>query len=351
MDIFLIINAGSASLKYKIFNSSNLNLLKDGGFSIESTGKERLKEEKKIFQDLQQIANSLGKIKVVGHRVVHGGNEFYKPTVVTPLIVKKLTKYNKLAPLHNPYNLDYIKLALKYFPSSKNIAIFDTAFFHDLPLEAQVLPLPYKYFQKGIRRFGFHGLSHQYISEEAAHLLNKPINQCNLITLHLGGGTSVSAIQKGHPIDTTLGFTPLGGVPMFTRPGDIDPGALIYISENYHLNLKELKIILNNYSGLKGISNKNSFLQLLEGVKENDSQSVLAFNVFTRSLKKQIGAYMALLGHVDAIVFSGTVGSGKSITREKVLNNLVLPKDMKILVIPTNEELDMARQIKKLLSK
>jgi acetate kinase len=351
MDIFLIINAGSASLKYKIFNSSNLNLLKEGGFSIESTGKERLKEEKKIFQDLQQIAKSLGKVKAVGHRVVHGGNEFYKPTVVTPLVVKKLTKYNKLAPLHNPYNLGYIKLALKYFPSSKNIAIFDTAFFHDLPLEAQVFPLPYKYFQKGIRRFGFHGLSHQYISEEAAHLLKKPINQCNLITLHLGGGASVSAISNGRPIDTTLGFTPLGGVPMFTRSGDIDPGVLLYLSENYHLNLKELKTVLNNHSGLKGISNKNGFLQLLEGVEQNDPQSVLAFNIFTRSLKKQIGAYMALLGHVDAIVFSGTVGSGKPITREKVLNNLVLPKDMKILVIPTNEELGMARQIKKLLSK
>ncbi len=212
------------------------------------------------------------------------------------------------------------------------------------------MPLPYKFFQKGIRRFGFHGLSHQYISEEAAHLLNRPINQCNLITLHLGGGASVSAIQKGHPIDTTLGFTPLGGVPMFTRPGDIDPGALLYIGENYHLNLKELKVILNNYSGLKGISNKNGFLQLLEGVEKNDPQSVLAFNIFTRSLKKQIGAYMALLGHVDAIVFSGTVGSGKLVTREKILDNLILPKGVKILVIPTNEELGMAKQIKKLLS-
>jgi acetate kinase len=351
MDILLIINAGSASLKYKIFNNSDISLLKEGGFSIEASGKERLKEERKIFQDLQKIANSLGKVKAVGHRVVHGGNEFYKPTVVTPLVVKKLTKYNKLAPLHNPYNLDCIKLSLKYFPGIKNIAIFDTAFFHNLPLEAQVLPLPYKYFQKGIRRFGFHGLSHQYLGEEAARLLKKPWNQCDLITLHLGGGASVTAIKNGQSIDTTLGFTPLGGIPMFTRSGDIDPGALLYISETYHLNLKDLKIMLNEGSGLKGISGKNGFLQLLEGVEKNDSHSILAFNIFTLSLKKQIGAYMALLGHTDAIVFSGTVGSGKPLTREKVLDGLTLPKEIKILVIPTNEELGMARQIKKLLSK
>lgn len=351
MDIILVINAGSASLKYKIFDNTNLNLLKEGGFSIESTGKERLKEEKKIFLELQQIANELGKVKAVGHRVVHGGNEFYKPTIVTSTVLTKLAKYNKLAPLHNPYNLGYIKLALQYFPSSKNIAIFDTAFFHDLPLETQIFPLPYKYFQKGIRRFGFHGLSHQYISEEAARQLKKPINQCNLITLHLGGGASVTAIRNGQPVDTSLGFTPIGGVPMFTRSGDMDPGVLLYICENYHLNLKQLGEMLNHDSGLKGISGQKGFLQLLEGVEKHDPQSILAFNVFTYELKKQIGAYLAVLGRVDALVFSGTVGSGKPLTRDTITKDLNLPKGTKILVIPTNEELGMARQIKKLLSK
>ncbi|HPR91565.1 MAG TPA: acetate/propionate family kinase [Candidatus Paceibacterota bacterium] len=351
MDIILVINAGSTSLKYKIFNNVDLSLLKEGGFSIESTGKERIKEEKKIFLELQQTAHGLGKVKAVGHRVVHGGNEFYKPTVVTSAILTKLAQYNKLAPLHNPYNLGYIKLALKYFSTAKNIAIFDTAFFHDLPLEAQVFPLPYKYFEKGIRRFGFHGLSHQYISEEAAHELGKSINQCNLITLHLGGGASVAAIKNGKPIDTTLGFTPMGGVPMFTRSGDIDPGVLIYLCENYHLSIKNLSEMLNRDSGLKGISEQKGFLQLLEGVERHDPQSELAFNVFARGLKKQIGAYLAILGNIDALVFSGTVGSGKPITRETVLKDLKLPKGTKVLVIPTNEELEMARQIKKLLSK
>jgi len=210
--------------------------------------------------------------------------------------------------------------------------------------------LPYRYFEKGIRRFGFHGLSHQYISEEAAHQLGKPINQCNLITLHLGGGASVAAIKNGQPVDTSLGFTPLGGVPMFTRSGDIDPGVLLYLCENYHLSLKQLGKMLNYDSGLKGISGQKGFLQLLEGAEKHEPRSELAFRVFTYELRKQIGAYLVVLGNIDALVFSGTVGSGKPLTRETIIKDLNLPKGTKVLVIPTNEELEMARQIKKLLS-
>ncbi|MDD4784185.1 MAG: acetate/propionate family kinase [Candidatus Pacebacteria bacterium] len=348
-NLLVIFNAGSTSLKYKIFDYQTLELINSESFDIEEKGKEREIIQEALFNKIIETANTFGSIKAFGHRVVHGANEFIKPTIITKANIKKLEKYNDLAPLHNPYNLSFINLALKHQPQIKNIAVFDTGFFANINIESQHFAIPLKYFYANVKRYGFHGISHQYILSEASKILKKKEKDCNLIICHLGGGCSISAISKGIAIDISLGFTPLGGVMMSTRSGDIDPGVLIYLMKKYNYTVDELNNILNHQSGILGISNTKNYLNLLAGVKNKDEKCILAFNMFCYQIKKTIASYFGILNKVDAICFTGSIGSGFEITRKTIIKNFDLIKNIPILPIKTNEELNIARQLKTII--
>jgi len=349
--MILIINSGSTSLKYKLF-TKELEEKKCGKFEI---GKEIKDHKHAIRLTLREIGN-LEQIKKIGHRVVHGGLKFTKTLLVNKKIVQDLEKLSFLAPLHNPANLAGIKACLEYLPKVKNLAVFDTAFFSVLPKIAYTYALPKDLIKaEKIRRFGFHGISHQYASEEAARKLKKPVHRVNLIICHLGGGSSISAIKKGQPIDTSMGFTPMEGLVMLTRSGDLDPGIIFYLLKQ---NLKETKThkacldkidelynLLNYQSGLYGLSACKTYLDLLNNLDRPQAQ--FAFNLFVYRIKKYIGAYLAILGKIDAIVFTGQIGAGVSRTRQAILQNMPLLKGVKRLWFETNEEMMIAKEVNK----
>lgn len=310
----LILNCGSQSVKWRVF---------DKGFGLLREGRS--------FKDLQSINE---KIDLAGHRVVHGGDEFIKPTKITPEVLKKLKKYNKLAPLHNPYNLIGIKKALKLFPNANQFAVFDTEFYKDLPERAFTYPLP-ENLRKIYRKFGFHGISHEYASKEAAKLEKKDFNKIKIISCHLGGGCSITAIKNGKAIDTSMGYTPMEGLMMMTRAGDIDPAIAIGLGWR-------AKRILNYESGIKGIAEDASMLNVL---KRNDEKSSLALEMFVYRIQKYIGAYFAILGGCDLLVFTGMIGAGLAKTRNLIVKDLNILKNAKIIVVPPNEELAIAQKI------
>jgi acetate kinase len=340
----LVINSGSTSFKYSFFNKE-LSLIKNDEFSLDSDdGQEKFNQLFK--QTLQEINEP---IDVVGHRIVHGGNDFFKPTVINNDVLAKLNNFKEIAPLHNPYNILGIQAALQNLPQVKNIGVFDTGFFKNLPQVAQAYALPLEYFKKGIRRFGFHGTSHKYVSFEAARQLNKPLEDCNLITLHLGGGCSVAAIKQGQPIETSMGFTPLEGLIMATRTGDIDAGLLIHLLKKENLTVDQLDNLLNKQSGIKGLTGGlTDFKEVLDLKEKGSAEAQFAFDMFIHRIKKYIGAYLILLGKVDALVFTGAIGAGREITRQAVLNDLSLLKDVPHFAIPTDEALQIAREINQL---
>jgi acetate kinase len=360
MKQILVFNSGSTSLKYKIFSigkDNALRIVKEGGFK-------GLREDRGMSHDMaiRSLIRSIGNltdIAAIGHRVVHGGNEFVAPTKIDQLNLRLLEKYNRLAPLHNPYNLMGIKSCLVYFSNIPNVAVFDTAFFKTLPLKAKIYPIPFEYYQKfGIERFGFHGISHQYLVDVAASKLKKSVAKLNLITCHLGGGCSVAAIKNGLPIDISMGYTPLEGLVMKTRSGDLDPGVILEIQEillknnpknkeSEHL-LLETNNILNKESGIKGLFGSDHYLKLLK-VKDINPRAKLAFDIFVYRLQKYISAYWGILDKVDAIVFSGGIGSGKPATRRAVIKDLRFLKKTKILTIKTDEELAIAKECLKFI--
>ncbi len=333
----LVINSGSFSFKYKLFGS-DFKVLKEGNFP-------RIRANTaQIFKSaLEEIGEQ--PLDAIGHRVVHGGKEFYKVTKITNSILRRLSKYSALAPLHNPYNLEGIKTALRLLPSVDNFAVFDTAFFKDLPDYAKVYAIPLKYYQRGIQRFGFHGTSHKYAAQEAARLLQKPLEKCNLITIHLGGGCSITAIKNGHAIDTSMGFTPLEGLVMGTRCGDIDAGIILKLMREEKINVDELDALLNKQSGIKGLSGYADFRDLLKAKKESDTKSQLAFDVFVYRIKKYIGAYFGILNRIDAIVFTGAIGSGRKETRDAVVKGMDILKNVEVFSIKTDEELAIVREV------
>lgn len=316
--MILVLNCGSQSVKWKVFDG-NLNLLSGGKkeyFSRKSAG-EVLKKE------LKKIKNGNWKIDFVGHRVVH------------PIA--------ELAPLHNPFEYLGIKIAKKEFSKAKHLVVFDTDFFNDLPEVAKIYALPESLTKKyKIRRYGFHGISHKYLGEKAAGILKKPLQKLNLITLHLGGGASITAIKNGKPIDTSMGFTPLEGLAMMTRAGDIDPGILIFLAKR--MKIGKLDKILNRESGLKAICGESDFRKI---IKRKDNKAKLAREIFVYKIKKYLSAYFGILnGKVDAIVFSGQIGSGYPETRKMILKDLKFLKNAKILAIPTDEEYQIAKEVK-----
>ncbi len=340
-----VINAGSSSLKFKLFDMQTKEVLKS--FNIEHIG-----EEGAAFSNhheaLESIDIDFSSLDAIGHRVVHGGEEFKKAVLINAKVLDAIDKLSALAPLHNPANLEGIVVAKKKAPNIPHIAVFDTAFHSTMPKEAYLYALDYKMYEKhNIRRYGFHGTSHSFISKEAAKILKRDIDELNLITLHLGNGASACAIKNGKSIDTSMGFTPLEGLVMGSRSGDIDPAIVLYMQRELGQSVDEVDKSLNKESGLLGICGENDVRDILNS---KDEKAKLAIDMMIRRIQKYIGSYMALLEKVDAIVFSGGIGENSVYIRERVLESQMFNK-IESLVIKTNEELEIANECLGVLEK
>lgn len=310
---------------------------------------------KAVKQILREIGDLRG-LTAVGHRVVHGGDKFVKPLLVNAENLAEMEKDVELAPLQNPFNLAGIKAAGEYLPEAKQVAVFDTAFYADLPPPSRYYGLPIELMEEyKIRRYGFHGLSHRYVMEEAARELKIPLNKINLISCHLGGGWSVTAIKSGRPIDTSMGFTPLEGLVMTTRCGDLDPGIILRLLKIMPGEINEEKInrledILNHESGFKGLAGVDNYLELLKRLSLGDKEAGLAFEIAAGRLVKYIGAYFTELeGRADAVVFTGAIGSGNPLTRNRIMAKIKCLGKLPMLSIKANEELMIMREVKKLI--
>ena len=387
----LVINCGSSSLKYQILDMTNESLLckglverigMDGSvITHEKIGQDKVKTEvpmndhkDAIEQVLAAVQNaeygvvkSMDEIGAVGHRVVHAGEKFAKSVLITEEVKKALEECVELAPLHNPPNLLGIAACEALMPGTPMVAVFDTAFHQTMPAESYIYAIPYEYYEKyGIRRYGFHGTSHKYVAERAAKMLNTHLDELKLITCHLGNGASVSAIKRGKCIDTSMGFTPLEGLAMGTRSGDIDPAIVTYIRQKENLPQGKANDILNKKSGVLGISGVSSdFRDLEAALEEGNERAALALKVFAHKVRHYIGAYIAEMNGVDAIIFTAGVGENDIYMRELICDNLgqlgikldpvknkvrgketIISADdakVKLLLIPTNEELMIAR--------
>ncbi len=355
MKIF-VLNSGSSSIKYKLFNKKEtIKLIAQG--VVENLGDgEHAKALKEIEGELisKNIVDDFNSLDAIAHRVVHGGSNLTKPTIINQDIIKQIKDTSPLAPLHNPANLNGIIAFSKIAPSVPQIAFFDTAFHQSMPQSSYRYALPLEYYRDfNIRRYGFHGISHQYLLKESAKLLNKPIEECNIITLHLGNGASITAIKNGKSVDTSMGFTPLEGLVMGTRVGDIDAGILLYLERERGFSSKEIDYLLNHKSGLKGICGTNNMKTIIENIKKGDKEAKLAFEIFCLKIKKYIGSYIALIGKIDAIVFSGGIGENSKEVRDEVCRDMehLGISSNNIFIIKTNEELEMAREAIYLLNR
>ncbi len=377
MKKLFVLNCGSSSIKYKLFDL-------DADFAVLASGMiDRIGEVVKDYSDgFKLIEKSLkqsgalrdfGELFAAAHRVVHGGEVFVKPTPIDAVVIEKIEEFASLAPLHNPFNIEGIKTMIDHTPSLPQVAVFDTAFHQTMPSLAYRYALPNSlYTEEGIRRFGFHGISHHFLAKECALFLEKKLNECNLITIHLGGGASITAIKNGKSEETSMGFTPLEGLMMATRSGDIDPGIVLYLLQSLGKSAKEVDRMLNHESGFRGLCAKDDMREILAMREKGDRDADFAFSLFCRRIKKYIGAYSAILGRVDAIVFSGGIGANAKEVRAVVcegLENLGIILDLKknerdvtgacglhrkdssvkVVAMQTDEELEIARQSKIIL--
>lgn len=393
----LVINCGSSSLKYQLIDMETEELMAKGlverigieGSRIkhETIGKEKktietpMQDHKRALElVMESLTNeeygaikSLDEIDAVGHRVVHGGEDFAQSVVIDEKVLKGIEDNVEIAPLHNPPNIMGIKACQRLLPNVKQVAVFDTAFHQTMPAESYIYALPYEYYEKyKIRRFGFHGTSHKYITNRAAEMLGKNVNEVNLITCHLGNGSSICAVKNGKSIDTSMGFTPLEGLAMGTRCGDLDPAILPFLMEKENLSTDEINTLINKKSGVLGISGVSSDFRDIEAARdEGNKRAKLALDIFEKRVRGYIGSYMTELDHVDAIVFTAGVGENSIEMRESIVNGLkslgikidpernnvrgedkLISADdssIKIFVIPTNEELMIARDTKALV--
>ncbi len=344
--MILVLNCGSQSIKWKIFKLAGERIEELQSCDIQI--KKSPQYKKKLKVELAEIKQKYPEIKAVGHRVVHGGGELTKPVKISSKVLKTIQKYSHLAPLHNPYNLLGIQTAKSFF-NVHQIAVFDTGFYSALPKLSYTYPLPEKINKEfGFRRYGFHGISHQYAAEQAANKLNKPLSKLNLITCHLGGGSSITAIKKGKAVETSMGFTPMEGLMMMTRSGDIDPGIIIELSKKY--SFREIEDILNNQSGLKGVCGEDDMLTILENIKQGDQKAKFALDMFCYRIQKYIGAYYAILGKIEGLVFTGKIGFGSKKIRNMITKDLSFLKDNQILAIQPDEELAIANQVVEIIS-
>jgi len=305
------------------------------------------------YSGLKIILNKVDGVSAVGHRVVHGAEAFHKPVLINEAVIRDIRRCSAIAPLHNPANLAGILACKKLLPGTKQVAVFDTAFHQTIPDYAYIYGLPFEYYTKlGIRKYGFHGTSHEYVAHEAARILKEPLKKLKIITCHLGNGCSITAVCQGRSVDTSMGFTPLEGLIMGTRCGDIDPALVPYIMRKKKLDTYEIEKILNKASGLKGISGLSNDMRILYAkAKEGNKRSKLAVQIFIYRIKKYIGAYTAIMNGCDALVFTAGIGEHQRQIREGVCKDLFshLKKAPKILVIPTDEELMIARSTFRLI--
>jgi len=345
----LIINSGSTSIKYKLF-ADNEKEIKQGNIDNVTNHQAALKKALREVGGLQDL-------KAVGHRIVHGGHKFIKPHIINQNNYLELEQFNNLAPLNNPYNLAGIKAAMEYLPQIKHVGVFDTAFYANLPEISRLYALAAEISEKyKIYRYGFHGTSHKYVLHESARLLKTEINKINLISCHLGGGWSITAVKNGQPIDTSMGLTPLEGLVMMTRAGDIDPGIIFKLLEEMPGEINQDKVdivydLLNKQSGIKGLAGVNDFRELLKLVSLGNKEANFAFDLAVNHLVKYIGAYWTLLeGKARAIIFTGAIGAGHPMTRNQVMKKITCLGKLPMLAVETNEELMIMREVKELIS-
>ena len=354
----LVLNAGSSSLKFNLFEGGSERVLARGEAERVASVKDALRS---VFQQLGGA-----RIDAVGHRVVHGGDRFHESVMIDEEVEKQIDELSILAPLHNPHNLEAFRAAREHLPGVPQVAVFDTAFHHSLPARAYVYGLPYEYLtDKKIRRYGFHGISHRYVSGRFAQLHGKQRNDYRMITCHLGNGCSVCAIENGRSIDTSMGFTPLEGLIMGARSGDVDAGAILHLVTHEQLDPAALLHTLNSASGLKGISGvSNDMRDLLREADTGHERAKLAIDAFCYRVRKYIGMYLAAMNGADVLIFTGGIGENASVIREQIcagLGNLGIAIDgaanerasqeareigsskVAVWVVPTNEELLIAR--------
>ncbi|MEA1980747.1 MAG: acetate kinase [candidate division Zixibacteria bacterium] len=394
----LVINCGSSSVKYQLIDIEKELALAKGtvsriGMSASVlTHKPFDRPEIKVSGEILDhivaveyvisillsenhgVIKDKSEISAVGHRVVHGGEKFTDSVLITPELMSELRNLIELAPLHNPHNIRGINACMKTLEGIPQVAVFDTAFHHQMPAHAYIYGVPYVMYKRyGIRRYGFHGTSHKYVAERASAMLGKPLEELKLITCHLGNGASITAIDKGVSVDTSMGFTPLEGLLMGTRSGDLDPAIILHIMAREELSLHEANTLMNKHSGLSGISGISSDMrEIEESALEGNSNSKLAFDIFCYRLKKYIASYIGAMNGLDALVFTAGVGENSVAVRKQTCENFdffgisidknkneqakaiesdISSDDAKIrtLVIPTNEELVIARDTKRLV--
>ena len=398
--IILVLNCGSSSVKYKLFDMSKQEVMAQGGveklglpgpflkFTLPSGEKvvleKELPEHNVAIQFILSILTdnkygcikSLNEIDAVGHRVVHGGEKFSSSVRITNEVIGKVVECIDLAPLHNPPNLKGIRAMDAIIPGIPQVAVFDTAFHQTMPDYAYMYGLPYSLYKKyGIRRYGFHGTSHRFVSQRACDVLGVPYEKQRIITAHIGNGGSITAIKDGKSIDTTMGLTPVEGLLMGTRCGDVDAGALSFIMDKEGLNAAALSDLINKQSGVMGLSSISSDMREIEAaIEDGDKKAILTMNVYNYRIKKYIGAYAAALGGLDLLIFTGGVGENQWSTRTAVCremefmgikldeakNDHMRGKEMVIstpdskvtvMVVPTDEELTIAKDTLEILSK
>lgn len=398
--IILVLNCGSSSVKYKLFDMERQEVMAQGGvekldlpgsflkFTMPNGEKvvleKELPEHNVAIQFILSILThekygcikSYNEIDAVGHRVVHGGEKFSSSVQITNEVIGKVVECIDLAPLHNPPNLKGIRAMESLIPGIPQVAVFDTAFHQTMPDYAYMYGLPYSLYKKyGIRRYGFHGTSHRFVSQRACDVLGVPYEKQRIITAHIGNGGSITAIKDGKSIDTTMGLTPVEGLLMGTRCGDVDAGALSFIMDKEGLNAAGLSDLINKQSGVMGLSNISSDMREIEAaIEEGDKKAILTMNVFNYRIKKYIGAYAAALGGLDILVFTGGVGENQWSTRTEVCRDMefmgikldeakndhmrgkemvISAPDSKVtvIVVPTDEELTIAKDTLEILSK
>ena len=393
----LVINCGSSSLKYQLIDMENENVMAKGNFERigeqESFLTHKVNGEKYVIKEhvknheeaikivLEQFVNSeygviksLEEIDAIGHRIVHGGEIFDKSVAITEDVINKIDQCSALAPLHNPAAILGIRACQKAMPGVPMAAVFDTAFHQTMPKENYIYPIPYEYYEKyRIRKYGAHGTSHQYVAKIAAELENKPIEELKIVTCHLGQGASITAVDGGKSIDTSMGLSPLGGIPMVTRSGDLDPSVVTDLMEKEGLSAKEMNTLLNKKSGLYGITGLNPDFREIElaSYDENMPKAKIAIELFTKTIAQFIAKYAVSMKGLDVVVFTGGIGENQINIRKKICEDLefmglridiekndvkgeerlITKEDSKIraYIIPTNEELVIARDTKNLI--
>ena len=388
----LVLNCGSSSIKYKLFEMESKEIIAQGG--VEKIGmkgsflKFTLPDGQKVMLEGEILEHragieyimgvmlsekygcieSLEEIKAVGHRVVHGGERFNSSVLITEEVIEMLNECIELAPLHNPPNLKGIYAIQELLPETPQVGVFDTAFHQTMPDYAYMYGLPYSLYEKyGIRRYGFHGTSHRFVSERVCDFLGVPYEEQRIITAHIGNGGSITAIKDGKSIDTSMGMTPVEGLMMGTRSGDIDPGVISYIMEKENMGTKGISTLLNKFSGMLGVSGVSSDMREIEtAINSGNERAIMAMKTYCYRIKKYIGQYAAVLGGVDILVFTGGVGENQAITRRMACENMeymgieldselnektqgveaIISKEgskVKVVIIPTDEEFTIAK--------